>query len=139
MPTMRLRPADRDYAVVAAVPVNHPGLTFIYGRQSCDTRALEGGEIDQGNAQFSGQEAMIILDNVFVPNEHIFMNGETEWAAPLVERFTSYHRRSYVCKTGLGDVIIGAAALIADYNGVGQRLARSRQARRNDAPERNHL
>src|SRR5579884_1651926 len=46
MPTMRLREADRDYAVVAAIPVDDPGLTFIYGRQSCDTRALEGGEID---------------------------------------------------------------------------------------------
>ncbi len=119
MPTMRLRPADRDYAVVAAIPVDHPGLTFIYGRQSCDTRALEGGEIDQGNAQFSGQEAMIVIDDVFVPNELVFMDGETEFAATLVERFTAYHRRSYVCKTGLGDVIIGAAALIADYNGAG--------------------
>ena len=119
MPTMRMRPADRDYAIVAAVPVDHPGLTFIYGRQSCDTRALEGGDIDQGNARFSGQEAMILIDDVFVPNELVFMNGETEYAALLVERFTSYHRRSYVCKTGLGDVIIGAAALIADYNGVG--------------------
>ncbi len=119
MPTMRLRPADKDYAVIAAVPVDHPGLTFIYGRQSCDTRAMEGGEIDQGNAKFSGQEAMIVMDDVFVPNDMIFMDGETEFAADLVERFTSYHRRSYVCKTGLGDVIIGAAALIADYNGVG--------------------
>ncbi len=36
----------------------------------------------------------------------------------LIERFTCYHRRSYVCKTGLGDVLIGAAATIADYNGV---------------------
>lgn len=120
MPTMRLRPADRDYAIVAAIPVDHPGLTYIYGRQSCDTRALEGGEIDQGNARFSGQEAMILIDDVFVPSELVFMNGETGFAAGLVERFTSYHRRSYVCKTGLGDVIIGAAALIADYNGVGQ-------------------
>ena len=118
MPTMRLRPADKDYAVVAAIPVDEPGLTFIYGRQSCDTRALEGGEIDQGNAKYSGQEAMILIDDVFVPNELLFMDGETEYAAMLVERFTSYHRRSYVCKTGLGDVIIGAAALIADYNGV---------------------
>lgn len=118
MPTMRLRPVDRDYAIVAAIPVDHPGLTYIYGRQSCDTRALEGGDIDQGNAQFAGQEAMIILDDVFVPNDLVFMDGETEFAATLVERFTSYHRRSYVCKTGLGDVIIGAAALIADYNGV---------------------
>ena len=118
MPTMRLSPRDKDYAVVAAIPVDHPGLTYIYGRQSCDTRAMEGGEIAQGNAQFSGQEAMILIDDVFVPDDAIFMNGETEFAAMLVERFTSYHRRSYVCKTGLGDVIIGAAALIADYNGV---------------------
>jgi hypothetical protein len=42
MPTMRLAPADRDYAIVCAVPVDHPGLRFVVGRQSCDTRALEG-------------------------------------------------------------------------------------------------
>jgi 4-hydroxybutyryl-CoA dehydratase/vinylacetyl-CoA-Delta-isomerase len=46
------------------------------------------------------------------------MDGEAAFAAELVERFTAYHRRSYVCKTGVGDVLIGAAALIADYNGV---------------------
>jgi 4-hydroxybutyryl-CoA dehydratase/vinylacetyl-CoA-Delta-isomerase len=118
MPTMRLTAADRDYAIVAAIPVDHPGLSYIYGRQSCDTRSLEGGTIDQGNAQFSGQEAMIIIDDVFVPWSHVFMNGEAETAANLVERFTTYHRRSYVCKTGLGDVLIGAAAAIADYNGA---------------------
>ena len=118
MPTMRLREADRDYAIVCAIPVAGPNLTFIYGRQSCDTRALEGGTIDQGNARYSGQEAMIVLDDVFVPWPHVFMNGEVDHAATLVDRFTTYHRRSYVCKTGLGDVLIGAAATIADYNGV---------------------
>jgi 4-hydroxybutyryl-CoA dehydratase/vinylacetyl-CoA-Delta-isomerase len=118
MPTMRLAPKDRDYAVVAAIPTSHPGLTFIYGRQSCDTRAMEGGTIDQGNAQFSGQEAMIVIDDVFVPYDYVLMDGETEFASLLVDRFTAYHRRSYVCKTGLGDVIIGAAATMADYNGV---------------------
>ena len=46
------------------------------------------------------------------------MHGECEFAAMLVERFTCYHRRSYVCKSGVGDVLIGAAAAIADYNGV---------------------
>ena len=29
MPTMRLSAKDRDYAVVAAIPADHPGLTFI--------------------------------------------------------------------------------------------------------------
>ncbi len=117
MPTMRLTEDDRDWSVVCALPVDADGLTYIYGRQSCDTRAMEG-EIDVGNARFAGQEALIVLEDVFVPWEHVFMDGEYEFAADLVERFTAYHRRSYVCKAGVGDVLIGAAALIADYNGV---------------------
>jgi 4-hydroxybutyryl-CoA dehydratase/vinylacetyl-CoA-Delta-isomerase len=118
MPTMRLRPEDKDYAIVGAVPADAKGITYIYGRQSCDTRSMEEGDLDAGNAKFSGQEAMIIFDNVFIPNELIFMHGEYDFAAMLIERFTCYHRRSYVCKTGLGDVLIGASAAIADYNGV---------------------
>ncbi len=100
MPTMRLGPADRDFAVVGAVPVDAPGITYVYGRQSCDTRALEGGSIDTGNALYGGQEAMVIFDDVFVPNELVFMDGETDFAAMLVQRFTAYHRRSYVCNPG---------------------------------------
>jgi 4-hydroxybutyryl-CoA dehydratase / vinylacetyl-CoA-Delta-isomerase len=118
MPTMRLQPQDSEYAIVGAVPADAEGITYIYGRQSCDTRSMEEGDMDAGNAKFSGQEAMIIFDNVFIPNEMIFMQGEYEFASMLVERFTCYHRRSYVCKTGLGDVLVGAAAAIADYNGV---------------------
>jgi 4-hydroxybutyryl-CoA dehydratase / vinylacetyl-CoA-Delta-isomerase len=120
MPTMRLKAEDKDYAIVGAVPVDAPGIEYIYGRQSCDTRSMEaeGSTIDAGNAMYSGQEAMIIFNNVFIPNHLIFMDGEYDYAAMLIERFTCYHRRSYVCKTGLGDVLIGAAAAIADYNGV---------------------
>ncbi len=118
MPTMRLGPEDAAYAIVGAVPVDAPGITYVYGRQSCDTRAMEGGTLDAGNAHYSGQEAMVIFEDVFIPAEHIFMDGETAHAATLVERFTTYHRRSYVCKTGVGDVLIGAAAQAADYNGA---------------------
>jgi 4-hydroxybutyryl-CoA dehydratase/vinylacetyl-CoA-Delta-isomerase len=115
---MRLKSEDKGYALIGAIPVDAPGITYIYGRQSCDTRSMEGGNIDAGNAMYSGQEAMIIFKDVFIPNHLIFMNGEYEFASMLVERFTCYHRRSYVCKTGLGDILIGASAAIADYNGV---------------------
>jgi 4-hydroxybutyryl-CoA dehydratase/vinylacetyl-CoA-Delta-isomerase len=120
MPGGRMTEADRDYSVICAVPVTAPGLTFIVGRQSCDTRSMEdtATDIDHGNAKFGGQEATIVYDDVFVPNKYIFMNGEVEFAAELVERFTAYHRRSYICKAGLGDVLIGAAATISDYNGT---------------------
>ena len=55
---------------------------------------MEGGDIDSGNSQFSGQEAMIIFKDVIIPKERIFMDGEVEYASMLVERFTCYHRRS---------------------------------------------
>jgi 4-hydroxybutyryl-CoA dehydratase/vinylacetyl-CoA-Delta-isomerase len=118
MPTIRLGEDDRDYAIVGAFPADAAGITYIYGRQSCDTRSMEGTGLDAGNQNFSGQEAMIVLDNVFIPNEYLFMNGEFDFAAMLVERFTCYHRRSYVCKSGVGDVLIGAAATVAEYNGA---------------------
>jgi len=118
MPTTRLLPSEKDWAIVGAVPVDAEGLKFVYGRQSCDTRALEEGQGDVGNVRYGGQEAIAIFDDVFVPTDRIFLDGETEWAAPLVERFTAYHRRSYVCKSGVGDVLIGAAALLAEYHGT---------------------
>lgn len=118
MPTIRLGEADRDYAIVGALPVDGDGITYVYGRQSCDTRSMEQGGVDVGNAHYGGQEAMVIFEDAFIPNECIFMDGEYDFAAMLVERFTCYHRRSYVCKSGVGDVLIGAAAAIADYNGV---------------------
>lgn len=117
MPTLRLRPEEAEYAIVGALPMDAEGITYVIGRQLCDARSLEG-EIEAGNAEFSGQEALVIFEDAFIPNELIFMNGETEFAAMLVERFTAFHRRSYVCKSGVGDVLIGAAATAAEYNGV---------------------
>lgn len=120
MPTIAMTEADKAYAVSFAVPSDADGLYMIYGRQSCDTRKLEeGADIDLGNKQFGGQEALVVFDDVFVPNERVFMCEEWDFAGMLVERFAGYHRQSYGgCKVGVGDVIIGAAALIADYNGA---------------------
>ncbi len=119
MPTVAMGPDDKDYAVSFAVPVDAEGIVMIIGRQSCDTRKLEGSQMDVGNSEFGGVEALVVFDDVFVPNDRIFLNGEFEYAGMLVERFAGYHRQSYGgCKVGVGDVLIGAAALAADYNGV---------------------
>ncbi len=119
MPTCSMGPEDKDYAVSFAVPVDAKGIFMVIGRQSCDTRKLENCPMDVGNVQFGGVEALVVFDDVFIPNERIFLNGETEFAGMMVERFAGYHRQSYGgCKVGVGDVLIGAAALAADYNGV---------------------
>ncbi len=120
MPTIAMREDDKDYAISFAVPTDSEGIFMIYGRQSCDTRKTEKDHnIDVGNSEFGGHEALVIFDNVFVPNERIFMNGEYEFAGMMVERFARYHRQSYGgCKVGVGDVLIGATALAAEYNGA---------------------
>ncbi|MBU0996380.1 MAG: 4-hydroxyphenylacetate 3-hydroxylase family protein [Proteobacteria bacterium] len=118
MPTMTMREADKDYALSFALPSDTKGITYIMGRQSCDTRKLEEGKMDQGNLMFGGHEALVIFEDVFVPWDRIFMYKEYDFSGQLVEQFASYHRQSYACKVGVGDVLIGATQTIAEYNGA---------------------
>jgi 4-hydroxybutyryl-CoA dehydratase/vinylacetyl-CoA-Delta-isomerase len=119
VPTRALREEDKDYAVACAVPADASGVTFIYGRQPSDTRRLEEGRADTGNLYFGGCEAMVVFDDVFVPEERVFMKGEYEMAGRLVELFAAHHRASYGgCKVGVGDVLIGATAAIAEVQGT---------------------
>ena len=119
MPTQSMGENDKDWALSFACPSDAEGIYMIYGRQSCDTRKMEEGSIDVGNKKFGGQEALVVFDHVFIPSKYVFMNGEYEFANMLVERFAGYHRQSYGgCKVGVGDVLIGAAALAAEYNGA---------------------
>ena len=119
MPTLSMRQGDEDYAVSFACPTDAPGITLILGRQSCDTRKLEQyNDIDVGNKLYGGHEVLVIFDHVFIPNERIFLNGETAFAGMMVERFAGYHRQSYGgCKVGVGDVLIGATALATEMAG----------------------
>ncbi|MBC7260914.1 MAG: 4-hydroxybutyryl-CoA dehydratase, partial [Chloroflexi bacterium] len=119
MPTQTLSEADRDYAVSFAIPADAEGVLLIFGRQPSDDRRLEGSGWDVGNREFGGHEAVIVLEDVFVPWERVFMAGEYAFSGMLVERFAGYHRQSYGgCKAGVGDVLIGAAQALAQYQGT---------------------
>jgi 4-hydroxybutyryl-CoA dehydratase/vinylacetyl-CoA-Delta-isomerase len=118
MPTRAMREEDQDYAISFALPADTKGIIYIYGRQSSDTRKTEGGTIDTGNILYGGQECMVVFEDVFVPWDRVFMYKEWEFAGDLVEKFAAYHRQSYACKSGIGDVLIGATQLIAEYQGT---------------------
>lgn len=134
MPTRHMREEDKDYAISFAVPSDSDGLKYIYGRHASDLRKSEGSEIDKGNVNYSGQEALVIFDDVFVPWERVFLYREHKFASDLMQKFSSYHRQSYACKAGVGDVLIGAASNIARYNGV-----RESSHIRDKIVEMNHL
>jgi 4-hydroxybutyryl-CoA dehydratase/vinylacetyl-CoA-Delta-isomerase len=119
MPTLAMRPGEEAWAVSFALPTDTPGIRYVLGRQASDTRKLESHSLDVGNPSYGGQEVLAIFEDVFVPAERLFLDGEVDYSGPLVERFAAYHRQSYGgCKVGVGDVLIGATALIARMNGV---------------------
>jgi 4-hydroxybutyryl-CoA dehydratase/vinylacetyl-CoA-Delta-isomerase len=75
-------------------------------------------EMDWGLQEYGGTEALVIFDDVFVPWERVFLNGEWDYTPQLMETFANFHRVLYAAKSCLGDLAIGAAAQIAEYNGV---------------------
>ena len=120
MPTMAMDEKSKDYALVGAIPIDAPGITMVFGRQAGDDRRDKRETIDVGKPRFGavGGEAMIVFDDVFIPNERIFLNGEAEFTGSIVYRFAAHHRANYgACKTGLMDVLTGAVTYLAQAQG----------------------
>ena len=120
MPTLGLPPEGADYAVACAVPVDAPGLTLVFGRQTNDDRKEEEEPFDCGTPYgVVGGESTLLFEEVFVPSDRVFLDGEGEFAGSLVERFSSWHRANYGgCKAGNADVLLGATALLAEIHGT---------------------
>jgi 4-hydroxybutyryl-CoA dehydratase / vinylacetyl-CoA-Delta-isomerase len=117
VPTREMQEADKDYAVCFAVPNDAKGVIHVYGRGTLEAQPLEG--CDLGNAEFSKASPMVIFDDVFVPWDMVFLDGEVEYAGKMVRNFGNYHRHSHGgCKCGVGDILLGAAAVAAEYSGT---------------------
>jgi 4-hydroxybutyryl-CoA dehydratase/vinylacetyl-CoA-Delta-isomerase len=117
LPTRAMGKEDKDYALAFSVPADAKGMIHVVGRSTLDTR--ETGGCDIGNAFYSKYCPTVIFNDVFVPWERVFMCGETEFAAEMVVKFSSFHRQSHGgCKSGKIDCMIGAALTLMDYNGT---------------------
>jgi 4-hydroxybutyryl-CoA dehydratase/vinylacetyl-CoA-Delta-isomerase len=71
------------------------------------------------SSKYLGVEAMTIFDDVFVPEDTIFMCGEYDQCFKLPFYFAGLHRQSKcACSAGHTDLLIGTAALLAEVNGL---------------------
>ncbi len=115
VPTRAMGKGDEDYAVAFAIPADAPGIKMICNPDYTPDDVFEFPlSADQPIIH-----AMIIFDNVFVPNERIFLCGEAEFAGELAVTFASWHRYTGLCYKGpVAELLLGAGTLIADYNGV---------------------
>jgi 4-hydroxybutyryl-CoA dehydratase/vinylacetyl-CoA-Delta-isomerase len=115
--------AEKEHAVAFAIPLNTEGIVQVVNMQAGAERKMENG-FDKGNVNFGSSESLVIFDDVFVPKVRVFMNGEFEYAAEVVAKFVLLHRMVLGgCLAGCGDVLTGAAALLAEYNGLSRQLS----------------
>ena len=111
-----LKKDEADWAIAFAIPADAKGV-YLIGRESHFAERAPGMEAPI--AEFGDVESFTVFDHVFVPNERIFINGETDFGGEVALLFALFHRHSYCgCKPGMGDVLMGATALLADYLGI---------------------
>jgi 4-hydroxybutyryl-CoA dehydratase/vinylacetyl-CoA-Delta-isomerase len=116
-PCRAMREEDKDYAIAFAVPVDAEGVTLI----SAEPEVSEPGNFFDHpiTSSIYLNDATIIFDDVFVPNERVFLNGEWEFAGDVAYMFANFHRLSAETYKAVElELFTGAAALMAEYNGV---------------------
>jgi 4-hydroxybutyryl-CoA dehydratase / vinylacetyl-CoA-Delta-isomerase len=71
------------------------------------------------SAKYGQSTGVVILDDVFVPHERVFLDGETEEGGFLTTSYATHHRHSCIgARAGFGDLLIGAGALMTEANGL---------------------
>jgi len=114
VPTRLMTEQDADWAVAFAIPADTPGIKQVVRITTPRPRKHIHIKHFYGVA-----DSTTIFDDVFVPWERVFLCGETYFASFLAMLFATYHRHSYTgCKPAMTDLILGASALVAEYNGV---------------------
>jgi 4-hydroxybutyryl-CoA dehydratase / vinylacetyl-CoA-Delta-isomerase len=85
--------------------------------------ARPAGRPGESAAKFStkyGQSTgVVVFEDVFVPHNRVFLAGETEEGGFLTTYYATHHRHSCIAaRAGFGDLLIGAAALMIEANGL---------------------
>jgi len=118
LPGSAYKEPDKDYAVACVVPRDIEGLTIVEARHPSDKRELE--DTTQVEVPDTGiTQGWLLFDDVFVPNERVFMCREAKYTGKVIQYFTANYRACIgACVTGQGDVMIGAAMIMARANGL---------------------
>ena len=117
IPTKAMKAGEEDYAIAAMVPVNSPGVKIInttYAPRHHDTRDFP---VSAGN---SSPEGFVVFDDVFVPTDRVFLDGEVALAAVFAHSLGLWERLGGLSGMADGaDTMVGLAQLIAEANGLG--------------------
>ncbi len=116
IPTKAMKPGEDDYAIACCVAVNSPGVKIVntsYAPRHADVRDFPISATDHC------PEGFVIFDDVFVPNERIFLDGEIKYAATFAHSLGLWERLGSLSHLAdSADILVGFAQLIAEANGL---------------------
>jgi 4-hydroxybutyryl-CoA dehydratase/vinylacetyl-CoA-Delta-isomerase len=116
IPTKGMKPGEEDYAIACMIPVNAPGVKIVdvsYAPRNAD---LSTYPVSGASAY---PESFVILDDVFVPTERIFLDGEVRLATVFAHSLGLWERLGGLSSMADGaDLLVGLAQLIAQANGT---------------------
>jgi 4-hydroxybutyryl-CoA dehydratase / vinylacetyl-CoA-Delta-isomerase len=116
LPTRAMRPGDEPYAVCFALPLNTPGLKLIASPHGSEPKNPIEHPI---SGRRKMMETLTVFDDVFIPHERVFLDGEVDLAGPIAINFVRFHRFTAVSyKLPLMELLAGAGWAVAEANGI---------------------
>ncbi|MFV0260498.1 MAG: 4-hydroxyphenylacetate 3-hydroxylase N-terminal domain-containing protein [Acidimicrobiales bacterium] len=116
IPTKSMKADEDAYSIAAMIPVNADGVKIVnttYAPRHDDLRDFPV------SGPTNTPEGFVIFDDVFVPNERVFLDGETAQAGVFAHSLGLWERLGGLTSMADGaDVLVGLAQLIAEANGL---------------------
>jgi 4-hydroxybutyryl-CoA dehydratase/vinylacetyl-CoA-Delta-isomerase len=116
MPTKAMKPGEDDYAITCAVPVSSPGVRVIntsFHPPGEDTRHYPLSSLH------SMPDGFVVFDDVFVPHERVFLDGEVANATIFAHSLGLWERLGgLTAMVDQAELLVGLAQLIAEANGL---------------------
>jgi 4-hydroxybutyryl-CoA dehydratase/vinylacetyl-CoA-Delta-isomerase len=116
IPTKSMKAGEEAYAIACMVPVASPGVRIVnttYAPRHGDLRSFPI------SSRHHMPEGFVIFDDVFVPEERVFLDGETRYAAVFAHSLGLWERLGGLSAfVEEADQLVGFAQLIAEANGL---------------------
>jgi len=126
LPGTGYKDGESEYAISFVIPRDAQGLTVVEARHPSDGRDMEPG-FDNPVELGGITQGYLLFQDVHVPHERVFMAGEWKHSIKAVLNFIAPYRSAIGgCVAGQGDVMVGAAALMARANGLSEKVFRDK-------------
>ncbi len=116
VPPGRLPEGEADRAIACAVPVDSPGLKVI---SITTAPRAEDARHFPISSERSIPDCTVLFDEVFVPSDRVFLDGEVEYSGALAEAMGTWERaRAAANMADEAELIYGLSQTIVEMNGV---------------------